>query len=167
MPKRQVFYSFHYKPDSWRASKVRNIGVIEGNNPVSDNAWETIARGGDNAIKQWINDQMKYRSCTIVLVGSNTANRRWINYEIVKSWDDGKGVVGIYIHGLTDSEGHTSQKGDNPFSYIGYGNAGEKLSSIVKCCNPEGSDSQDRYAWISKYLSDAVEEAIQIREQNK
>ena len=167
MTKRQVFYSFHYEPDSWRASQVRNIGVIEGNNPVSDNAWETITKGGDNAIKRWINDQMEYRSCTVVLVGSNTANRRWINYEIVKSWDAGKGVVGIHIYGLTDKDGHLSQKGVNPFSYIGHGNTGKKLSSIVKCYDPQGSNSKERYAWISKHLSSAVEEAIRIRNQYK
>lgn len=166
MPKRQVFYSFHYKPDSWRASEVRNIGVIEGNNPVSDNEWETITKGGDNAIKRWINDQMKYRSCTVVLAGSNTANRKWINYEIVKSWDVGKGVVGIHIHGLKDKDGHISQKGDNPFSYIGHGNTGKKLSSIVKCYDPQGSNSKERYAWISKHLSNAVEEAIGIRNRS-
>lgn len=167
MTKRQVFYSFHYKPDSWRASQVRNIGVIEGNNPVSDNEWETITRGGDSAIKRWINNQMKYRSCTVVLVGSKTANRKWVNYEIVKSWDDGKGVVGIYIHGLKDKDGHIPQKGDNPFSYIGYGNTGKKLSSIVKCYDPQGSNSKERYDWISRHLFNAVEEAISIRKLYK
>ena len=60
--KRQVFYSFHYEPDSWRASQVRNMGIVEGNKPASDNDWETIKRGGANAIKRWINDQMKYLS---------------------------------------------------------------------------------------------------------
>jgi hypothetical protein len=96
--KRQVFYSFHYKPDCWRASQVRNIGAIEGNKPAPDNDWETITRSGDDAIKKWIKDQMKYRTCTVVLVGENTANRKWINYEIVESWNAGMGVVGIYIH---------------------------------------------------------------------
>lgn len=24
------FYSFHYAPDNWRASQVRNIGAVEG-----------------------------------------------------------------------------------------------------------------------------------------
>ena len=43
---RKVFYSFHYKPDSWRASKIRNIGAIEDNQPASDNAWETVTKGG-------------------------------------------------------------------------------------------------------------------------
>lgn len=28
---RKIFYSFHYQRDSWRASKIRNIGVVEGN----------------------------------------------------------------------------------------------------------------------------------------
>ena len=163
--KRQVFYSFHYKSDSWRASMVRKIGAIAGNNPVTDNDWETIRGGGDTAIKRWINDQMRYRSCTVVLVGSNTANRKWINHEIVKSWDDGMGVVGIYIHGLKDSEGDVSKIGKNPFDDIAYGNTGKRLSGIVKCYVPKGSDSKEKYAWISKNLSKIVEEAIRIRKK--
>ena len=164
--KRQVFYSFHYKPDCWRASQVRNIGTIEGNKPAPDNEWEEIASKGDDAIKRWINEQMKYRSCTVVLVGNQTANRKWINHEIVKSWDEGMGVVGIYIHGLKNSKGFISYKGNNPFDYITHGLTGKKLSTIVKCYNPTGQNSKERYDWISKYLSDAVEEAVKIRGNN-
>ena len=162
MTKRQVFYSFHYNPDNWRASQVRNIGIVEGNRPASDNAWETIKRGGDRAIKKWIDDQMRYRSCTVVLVGSETANRSWINYEIVKSWNECKGVVGIHIHGLKDRFGFTSRKGINPFDFIDYGNTGMKLSSIVKCYDPPGWTSNEVYSSISENLSWAVEEAISI-----
>jgi len=164
--KRQVFYSFHYKPDCWRASQVRNIGTIEGNRPAPDNEWETITKGGDEAIKKWINNQLNYRTCTVVLVGKNTANRKWINYEIVKSWDTSMGVVGIYIHGLKDKDGYITEKGNNPFDYITHGLTGKKLSSIVKCYNPQGSNSKEKYDWISKYISDAVEEAIEIRTKN-
>ena len=163
---RKCFYSFHYKPDNMRASQVRNIGVIEGNQPVSDNDWETVTKGGDDAIKKWIAAQMKGKTCCIVLVGSDTANRKWINFEIIKAWDEGLGVVGIYIHGLKNFEGQTSAQGDNPFDYIGYGKTGNKLSSIVKCYNPSGADSKDRYDWISKHLANAVQEAITIRSKN-
>ncbi len=163
---RRVFFSFHYKPDNWRAAMVRNIGAIEGNKPASDNDWENITRGGDTAIKKWIAEQMQGRSCTVVLVGSKTANRKWINYEIVKSWDDGKGVVGIHVHGLKDADGKVSTKGNNPFNYIGYSSTGKKLSSIVRCYNPLGSNSQERYAWIKNHLANAVEEAIRIRKEN-
>ena len=109
---------------------------------------------------------MKHRSCTVVLVGENTANRKWINYEIVKSWNDDMGVVGMYIHGLTNSDGYTSKKGRNPFDFIDYGNRGEKLSSMVKCYNPAGRNSSERYNWIAKHLANAVEEAIRIRNEN-
>ena len=160
---RRVFYSFHYRPDNWRAATVRNIGAIEGNRPAKDNDWEAIKKGGDASIKRWIADQMNYRSCTVVLVGSNTAKRKWINYEIVKSWNDGMGIVGIRIHGLEDSNGMISTTGSNPFDYIPYGNTGKKLSSIVKCYDPAGRTSKERYGWISSHLANAVEEAICIR----
>ena len=166
MTKRNCFYSFHYVPDNWRAATVRSIGAIDGNKPTSDNNWETVKKGGDAAIKKWISEQMSGKSCIVVLVGSNTAGRKWINHEIIKGWDDGKGVVGIYIHGLKDSEGKTSSKGSNPFDSIGYGNTGKKLSSIVKCYNPGGTTSQEKYDWISKHLANAVEEAIEIRKNN-
>ncbi|MDE2827648.1 MAG: TIR domain-containing protein [Bacteroidota bacterium] len=160
--KRRIFYSFHYKLDSWRTSQVRNIGVVEGSRPATDNGWEEIKRGGDTAIKRWINAQLENRTCTVVLVGSNTANREWINYEVMKSWNKGMGVVGIYIHGLKDSNGYISIKGMNPFDYV-YFNDGRKLSAVVQCYDPTGRNSTQRYDWISKNLSSAVEEAISIR----
>ena len=163
---RRVFYSFHYVPDVTRVSQVRNIGALESNKPASDNDWETVKSGKDAAIKKWIAEQMKGRTCTVVLVGEETANRKWINHEIVESWDKGMGVVGLYMHGLKNMNGNTANKGKNPFDYINYGDSGKKLSSIVKCYNPQGTDSKDRYAWIAEHLENAVEEAIQIRNEN-
>jgi len=108
---RQCFYSFYYNPDVYRVSQVRNIGAIEGNKPAHDNDWETITKGGEVAIRRWIVNQLKGRSCTVVLVGTNTANRKWINYEIIQSWDAKMGVVGICIHGLKNSAQKISYKG--------------------------------------------------------
>jgi hypothetical protein len=163
---RKVFYSFHYKPDCWRAATVRSIGVIEGNKPAADNDWEAVTSGGDPAVERWITGQMSGKSSAVVLVGANTANRKWINYEIVKAWDAGLGLVGIRIHGLKNSDEQISTIGGNPFDYIGYSNTGKKLSSIVKCYNPAGDNSQERYDWIKKHLANAVEEAITIRSKN-
>ncbi len=52
MAKRQVFYSFHFDNDSWRAGQVRNIGVVEGNTPVSSNDWEEVKRKGGGLHKK-------------------------------------------------------------------------------------------------------------------
>lgn len=163
---RRVFYSFHYDRDNWCAATVRNIGVVEGNSPALDNDWETVKKGGDAAIEGWIANQMNRRKCTVVLVGTNTANRKWINYEIKKSWDDGMGVVGIHIYGLKNKEKRISTKGKNPFDYITHGKTKKKLSEIVKCYNPVGTNSQTRYDWIKKHLSNAIGEAIKIRNNN-
>ena len=163
---RKCFYSFHYKPDNWRVSTVRNIGAIEGNKPASDNDWETITKGGGEKIKDWIADQMKGRFCTIILAGSNTANRKWINHEIVKSWDDGKGVLVIYIHNLKDKDGNQSSKGANPLYYVTHGKTKKRLSTIAKAYDPPRATSKGVYSYIEDNIEDWIEEAIQIRKDN-
>jgi len=92
---RRCFYSFHFKPDNWRAATVRSIGVIDGNEPVTDNEWESIASGADKdaKIERWVAQQMKGRTCAIVLAGTDTANRKWINHEITSAWNSGLGVA--------------------------------------------------------------------------
>lgn len=162
---RRVFFSFHYKPDNWRASQVRNAGVVEGNQPVSDNDWETITKKGDAAIQSWIDGQLTGKSCAIVLIGSATAGRKWIKYEIKKAWDDKKGVVGIYIHNLKDVSENQSSKGRNPFEdvTINVDNKNKKLSEIVKAYDPPYKTSKNVYDHIKSNIADWVEEAITIR----
>ena len=161
---RRVFYSFHYKPDCWRASQVRNIGAVEGNQPVSDNDWETITKTGDDAIKTWINDQLSGRSCAVVLIGSGTAGRKWIKYEIEKAWNDSKGLLGVYVHNLKNHAQEQSSKGRNPFDDFTMKRDDAKLSSIVKVYDPPYTTSTNVYDYISKNLEDWVEEAISIRD---
>lgn len=164
--KRKAFYSFHYEPDNWRASQVRNIGVVEGSQVASDNDWETVKRGGDAAIQRWIDGQLTGRECTIVLIGQGTAGRKWINYEIVKSWNAGKGVLGIHIHNLKDRHGLQALKGANPFDSIAYGTNGPALSTVVKAYDCRFSDSKYVYDYIAGNLAGWIEEAISIRARN-
>jgi hypothetical protein len=165
---RRVFYSFHYKPDNWRAAQVRSAGVIEGNAPVSDNDWEAVTRGGDEAIQRWINGQLDGKSCAVVLIGSGTAGRKWINYEIIKAWNDKKGVLGVHIHGLKDSSGNQSIKGGNPFDHItlGQGPLARTLSSVAKVYDPVGLTSTSIYDYIKTNLAAWVDTANAIRNNN-
>lgn len=158
---RKVFTSFHYKPDNWRASQVRNIGKIEGNCPATANRWEEVTNGGETAIKKWISDNMSGKTCVVVLVGENTAGRKWIKHEIKKAWDDGRGIFGIHIHNLKDSQGNQSEKGRNPFEDYDIGD--KNMSSIVKCYNPPYLTSKYVYEHIEENIVDWIEEAIEIR----
>ena len=161
MVKRRAFFSFHYTPDNWRAAQVRNIGAVEGNVPVSDNDWETVTRSGEAAVRNWINNQMRGKSCAIVLIGRHASGRKWIKYEIEKAWNDGKGLLGIYIHNLEDRNGEQSGKGANPFYSIFVN--GRRLSNIVKDYDPPYKRGKNVYAHIADNISDWVEEAIRIR----
>lgn len=160
---RRAFYSFHYEADNSRASQVRNMGVIEGNQTVTDNDWEKVKRGGEKAIKKWIDEQLYGKSCTVVLIGSKTAGRKWIKYEIEKSWNDGKGVLGIYVHNLKDLNGKQVEKGKNPFDDFTMKRDNALLSSIVKAINPPSTDSKKVYAYIKENILEWIEEAIEIR----
>ena len=152
--KRQVFYSFHFDNDVMRVWQIRKMGAIEGNEPVAPN------NRSEYAVKKWIDDNMKYKSCVIVLVGSETASRKWVDYEIRKAWNERKGLFGIYIHNLKDPITGTCRKGANPFDNVLMRN-GQRLSSLVSCYDP---NSWDAYNDIAKNLENWVEEAISTRE---
>lgn len=159
MANRQVFYSFHFDNDVMRVQQIRNIGVIEGNTPVSVNEWEEIKKKGDRAVEKWIDDNMKCRSCVVVLVGKETANRKWVKYEIKKAWNDKKGLLGIFIHNIKCPRSGKCLQGANPFYQFNF-KSGEKLSSVIKCYNP---NSNDAYNDIAKNIENWIEEAIRIR----
>lgn len=156
--KRQIFYSFHFDNDVMRVQQIRNIGALEDNKPVSVNQWEEVKKKGDDAIKKWIDDNMKYRSCVVVLVGEETAKRKWVKHEIKKAWEDGKGLMGIYIHNLKCPRNGTCSRGTNPFDQFTF-NQGDKTYTI-KCHNPKSSDA---YNDIKDNMEDWVEEAIKQR----
>ncbi|SDT92920.1 TIR domain-containing protein [Desulfobacula phenolica] len=159
MARKPVFFSFHFDNDVMRVQQVRNIGAIEGNTPISPNDWESVKRGGDTSIKRWIDDNMKYKQCIIVLVGVETANRPWVRYEIEKAWKDGKPILGIFIHNLKCPRNGTSRKGQNPFDTFNFKD-GKKLSTVVNCYDPL---SYDAYNDIAGNLETWVNTAVAQR----
>jgi len=113
---RRVFFSFHYERDAWRAGVVRNSGITQNVAGFIDSAdWEQIKSRGDGAIKQWIEDQLDGTSVTVVLIGAETNSRRWVKYELNRSWVTGNGILGIYIHNIKDQYSQTDIKGKIAF----------------------------------------------------
>ncbi|MCA9348449.1 TIR domain-containing protein [Candidatus Saccharibacteria bacterium] len=117
---RKIFFSFHYGRDAWRVGQVRNSNVIGKfeKTPFYDKAdWEAIKLQGDDAVKNWINNQLKGTSVTVVLIGKETASRRWVKYEIQRSIEDGKGLIGVHISGIKDQNRDTDNLGPNPLPF--------------------------------------------------
>lgn len=160
---KRVFYSFYYDQDNARVSQIRNVGMIEGNPPASTNEWEQVKRGGTSAIQRWIDTQLRGRTCTVVFIGQHTAGRYWINYEIEKSWNDGKGLFGIYIHNLKDLAGLQCSKGANPFKAFTMKNGTGRLSDYVTAYDPPFVYSKQVYAYIASNLASWIDTAIANR----
>lgn len=155
---RKIFYSFHFDNDVMRVQQVRNMGVVEGNTPVSPNNWEEVKKKGTAAVEKWIDDNMSGKSCVVVLIGTDTHKRPWVTHEIKKAWEDGKGLLGIHIHNLTCPNNGKCTKGTNPFDQFTF-KQGDKAVT-PKVYDPKSTDA---YNDIAANLSAWVESAIKQR----
>ena len=120
---RKVFFSFHYQRDAVRAGQVRNSNVvtnriIETSNFIDAAKWESVKRNGETAIRNWILSQMHGTSVTVVLIGAQTSQRKWIKYEIDESLKRGNGLLEIYIHNCPLFNGSCDFKGKSPFENL-------------------------------------------------
>jgi MTH538 TIR-like domain (DUF1863) len=145
---RRVFFSFHYQRDLWRANIVRNSATVEGVAAAgfSDaSLWEEAKRKGDAAIKRLIDNGLSGTSVTVVLIGAETANRKYVTYEIERSVSRGNGLLGVRIHDLKDKNGNTDSWGSVPadLSKVGapiytyeYGKLGDWIEQAYKKAHP-------------------------------
>jgi hypothetical protein len=145
---RKVFFSFHYGRDISRANVVRNSWLTKDKGTagfIDASLWEEAKAKGDAAIKKLIDDQMIGTTVTAVLIGSETAQRAYVKYEITKSLERGNGLLGIYIHNIKDFNGNTAAKGANPlgagyptYDWVignGYANLGTWVEAAYKAAN--------------------------------
>ena len=121
---RRVFFSFHYERDIWRANQVRNSWLTKSDREAVGFSvaaeWEEVKKKGDESIKHWLNKLLNSTSVTVVLIGNNTSERKFVQYEIKESLKRSNGLIGIYIHNLKDQNGKTDIKGSDPFVKLGY-----------------------------------------------
>lgn len=118
MAVRTVFYSFHYDRDVNRVQLIRNMNVLQGQPLLEPQAWETVKRGGKQAVANWIDKEMRKQDAVAVLIGRETASRDWVYHEIEKARALRKPLVGIYIHGLANFNSAADLQGENPFNKV-------------------------------------------------
>ena len=160
---RRVFFSFHYERDAVRTGQVRNSNVIkdksiETSDFIDAVRWEAVKKGGDEAIKRWIANQLNGTSVTVVLIGAETAGRKWVKYEIEESLKKGNGLIGIRIHKCPLFNGSIDAKGPNPFDNLYFDRNGGKqyLSEIYKTYDWIDDNGRENLGyWIEKATKDA------------
>jgi hypothetical protein len=118
---RKVFFSFHYQRDLWRVNVVRNSAMVEGVSGAGfhdQSLWEETKKRGDQAVRNLINTGLEGTSVTVVLIGAETASRRYVSYEIEKSVARGNGLLGVRINNIKDQNGRTDSPGAVPAELI-------------------------------------------------
>lgn len=149
---RSSFMSFHYQNDYWRVQQILQMGAIEGQEILSPQRWETVKARGPIAVQNWIDKEMAYKRAVIVLIGSQTASRQWVKYEIQKAWTAKKPLLGIRIHGLKNVNQRTSTPGPNPFAQFGFSDSTRTYADYVPVYNPAGFNSTQVYASIKNNI---------------
>lgn len=120
---RRVFFSFHYDNDINRSMTVRNSWVTLGKEAAGfiDKAeFEQIKRQGDTAVHNWIDKQLEGTSVTVVLIGSETLKRPFVQYEICKSLQRGNAVIGVHINAIRDMRTLSTSFRGNTHEVIGH-----------------------------------------------
>ncbi len=125
--KRKAFFSFHYA-DIMRVNNVRKSWeFIEKDTTASlgfydQSLWESRKRTGDDFLKQLIREGVQNTSAVCVLVGAETALRRWVRYEIARAVIDERGLLAVHINGLNHHVTKCAHpRGSNPLGSMAVG----------------------------------------------
>jgi hypothetical protein len=129
---RRTFFSFHYKPDVWRAWNVRNSWVVKDDDQQSvgffdSSVFEESRKQGEENLKNFLRDGMKNTSVTCVLTGGSTWERRWVRYEIARSVIKGNGLLTVYVDGVKDKDGNLGTRGSDPLAQMGVYKSGDSI----------------------------------------
>jgi hypothetical protein len=156
-----VFYSFHFDNDVMRVQQIRQMGMIDGDEPVSKNDWETVKRSGAGAIERWIDEQHEIQALrrradrhryALTAVGDSMRSR--------KAWADKRGLLGIRIHNLKCPNQGTCAKGTNPFDQFNFHDGSGRVV-VPPVYDPPAHDA---YNHIKNNLAAWVEDAIARRQ---
>ncbi len=124
---RRTFFSFHYKPDVTRAWVVRNswvTKVAQGDREdagfFDSSVFEASQRESDDSLKRFLREGLSNTTVTCVLVGAETCLRRWVRYEIFRSFIRGNGLLAVRIHTIGSLHSPATPSGSNPFDCLAF-----------------------------------------------
>lgn len=135
MTTKHVFTS-HYKKDTKKVKKLEErLKTQQSNyNVKSSTIDETkiIPSNSERTIRKELRKRINFASTVLVAVGKKTHKRAWINWEIEEAARMGKNIVGVYLHGESDSKVPISlERFGN--SLVGYNN----VNRIINCIEGE------------------------------
>lgn len=101
---KNVFVS-HYHEDE---DGIKNMKTLIGDTLTIKNSSVTSDKfnraQNPEYIKRLLRLRIQWASKVIVLIGPNTYNSEWVDYEINAAHKKGKPIIGVYLRGAKDSD---------------------------------------------------------------
>ncbi|TGV12504.1 TIR domain-containing protein [Mesorhizobium sp. M8A.F.Ca.ET.173.01.1.1] len=109
--RRHVFISHHHADDD-HVTKLTNLLGRKGfeirNSSIrakpSNQARLDAKQIPERTLKRLLRMKMSWAGTVIVLIGKETHQRTWVDWEIRKANELGKRIVGVYTHGGTEAD---------------------------------------------------------------
>ncbi|WP_437935150.1 TIR domain-containing protein [Sorangium sp. So ce341] len=120
--RRHLFISHHHEDDG-EVTKLNELLTNHGYdvrnssirvNPANEHRLEQKLVS-DEAIRRLLRLKISWATTVVVLIGKETHERPWVNWEIEEAHRQGKRIVGVYVRGGTEA--------DVPVSFEKYGTA--------------------------------------------
>lgn len=132
---KNIFVS-HYHSDAEKIENLKSILSKHGLDMHDSSIYEAKTPNNANNpdyIKSLIRTQIDWAGTEIVLIGKNTSESEWVNWEIQAAAGYGKRIIGVYLQGETDS--------NLPKEFIKYGQALVKWNgdSIINAINGDNT----------------------------
>jgi hypothetical protein len=150
---KNVFISHHHKDDKHVDSLTDLLGkngcnIRNSSIRAKPTNQERLDKGlvKDSTIRRLLRMKMSWAGTVIVLVGKETHNRPWVDWEISEALKQGKNIVGVYEKGLSDKvklpealeDASTAIVNWDPTSII------NAINGVPTFNNPDGSPSARR-----------------------
>ncbi|WP_211335114.1 TIR domain-containing protein [Thiocapsa rosea] len=148
---KNVFVSHHHKDDasvdgltamlSGKGYQLRNSSIRvkpENQKRLDQNMIS------DRTIARLLRMKMRWASQIIVVIGKETHQRRWVNWEIRAAHQLGKPIIGVYENGLKDQVEIPENLKKYSTSIVGWrsGSIIDALEGRSQFQNPDGTPSQ-------------------------
>lgn len=150
---KNVFISHHHKDDK-HVNKLTDLLGKNGCNIRNSSIrakpanQERLDKGQikDETIKRLLRMKMSWAGTVIVLIGKETHERKWVNWEIEEALSQGKKIVGVYEYGLKDKVKLPEALEDLSSSILGWDSASiiDAINDAIPPTfqNPDGTPSE-------------------------
>lgn len=121
---KRIFFSFHYQDVvDFRANVVRQHWMTKPDRQEAGffdaSIWGSANSLGPAAVKKLINMALDGTSTTCVLIGSDTFSRKWVRYEILKSFRKGNSLLAVHINSIKGKDQIIKANGPSPLNHVG------------------------------------------------